>query len=88
MHVLDRVLLDGTRFRREFKAKQYGTTLITGFGSLHGHRVGIEGNNSVMFSEAALKGSHFVCSSATALIGAAWGRVWESPNVAASDEGR
>ena len=57
MQVLARVL-DGSRFQ-EFKAK-YGTTLVTGFGSLHGHPVGIVANNGVMFSEAALKGSHFV----------------------------
>jgi len=55
--VLARVL-DGSRFQ-EFKAK-YGTTLVTGFGNLHGHTVGIVANNGVMFSEAALKGSHFV----------------------------
>lgn len=40
--VLARVL-DGSRFH-EFKA-QYGTTLVTGFGSLYGQPVGIVANN-------------------------------------------
>lgn len=55
--VLSRIL-DGSRFH-EFK-ENYGKTLITGFGNLYGHQVGIIANNGVLFSEAALKGSHFV----------------------------
>ena len=55
--VLSRVL-DGSRFH-EFK-ENYGTTLITGFGKLYGHPVGIIANNGVLFSESALKGAHFV----------------------------
>ncbi|WP_427016939.1 carboxyl transferase domain-containing protein [Pseudarthrobacter sp. P1] len=51
-------LLDGSRFH-EFK-KDYGTTLVTGFGRLHGHPVGIVANNGVLFSESALKGAHFI----------------------------
>lgn len=51
-------ILDGSRFH-EFK-EQYGKTLITGFGHLYGHPVGIVANNGVLFSEAALKGAHFV----------------------------
>ncbi|AXK46673.1 methylcrotonoyl-CoA carboxylase [Brachybacterium saurashtrense] len=43
----------------EFKPG-YGTTLVTGFARLHGHRVGIVANNGVLFSESALKGAHFV----------------------------
>lgn len=43
----------------EFKAR-YGTTLVCGFASLYGHSVGIIANNGVLFSEAALKGTHFV----------------------------
>ena len=34
--------LDGSRFH-EFKAR-YGTTLVTGFGHLYGHPVGIVAN--------------------------------------------
>jgi len=55
--VLSRIL-DGSRFH-EFK-EHYGKTLITGFGHLYGYPVGIIANNGVLFSEAALKGSHFV----------------------------
>ena len=51
-------LLDGSRFH-EFKPL-YGTTLITGFGRLHGHQVGVVANNGVLFSESALKGAHFI----------------------------
>lgn len=55
--VLSRIL-DGSRFH-EFK-ENYGNTLITGFGHLYGHPVGIVANNGVLFSESALKGAHFV----------------------------
>ena len=48
--VLARVL-DGSRFH-EFK-ERYGKTLITGFGHLYGHPVGIVANNGVLFSESA-----------------------------------
>nr|WP_236571190.1 carboxyl transferase domain-containing protein [Microbacterium hydrocarbonoxydans] len=51
-------LLDGDSFR-EFKS-EYGTTLVTGFGRLHGHPVGIVANNGVLFGESALKGAHFI----------------------------
>ena len=43
----------------EFKPA-YGTTLVTGFARIHGHRVGIVANDGVLFSESALKGAHFV----------------------------
>ena len=55
--VLDRLVDAGTF--SEFKPG-YGTTLVTGFARLHGHRVGIVANNGVLFSESALKGAHFV----------------------------
>jgi acetyl-CoA carboxylase carboxyltransferase component len=51
-------LVDGSRFR-EFKAN-YGTTLITGFAHIEGYLVGIIANNGVLFSESALKGTHFI----------------------------
>jgi len=51
-------LVDGSRFH-EFKPR-YGTTLVTGFARLHGYEVGILANNGVLFSEAALKGTHFI----------------------------
>jgi 3-methylcrotonyl-CoA carboxylase beta subunit/propionyl-CoA carboxylase len=51
-------LVDGSRLR-EFKAN-YGTTLVTGFARLGGYPVGILANNGVLFSESALKGTHFI----------------------------
>ena len=44
---------------REFKAR-YGTTLVYGFARIHGYPVGIIANNGVLFSESALKGTHFI----------------------------
>ncbi|XP_040421673.1 methylcrotonoyl-CoA carboxylase beta chain, mitochondrial-like isoform X1 [Cygnus olor] len=51
-------LLDGSRFQ-EFKA-DYGTTLVTGFGHVEGHLVGVVANNGELTHDASLKGSHFV----------------------------
>jgi acetyl-CoA carboxylase carboxyltransferase component len=51
-------LVDGSRFH-EFKAR-YGTTLITGFAHLHGIPVGILANQGILFSESALKATHFI----------------------------
>ncbi len=51
-------LVDASQFR-EFKAN-YGTTLITGFARIEGFPVGIIANNGVLFSESALKGTHFI----------------------------
>ena len=51
-------LVDGSRFD-EFKAR-YGTTLVTGFARLHGLLVGIVASNGVLFSESALKATHFI----------------------------
>ena len=51
-------LVDGSRFD-EFK-ERYATTLITGFARLHGFLVGVVANNGVLFSESALKATHFI----------------------------
>jgi 3-methylcrotonyl-CoA carboxylase beta subunit/propionyl-CoA carboxylase len=51
-------LVDGSRFD-EFK-ERYGPTLVTGFARLHGFLVGIIANNGVLFSESALKATHFI----------------------------
>ncbi len=51
-------LVDGSRFH-EFK-KLYGETLVCGFATIWGHRVGIVANNGILFSESALKGAHFI----------------------------
>ena len=51
-------LVDGSEFD-EFKAL-YGTTLVCGFARIGGFRVGIIANNGILFSESALKGTHFI----------------------------
>src|SRR6202050_1548912 len=51
-------IVDGSRFL-EVKA-EYGATLVTGFAHVHGHPVGVVGNNGILFSESALKGAHFI----------------------------
>jgi acetyl-CoA carboxylase carboxyltransferase component len=51
-------IVDGSRFD-EFK-ERYGSTLVTGFARLHGYLVGIIANNGVLFSESALKATHFI----------------------------
>jgi acetyl-CoA carboxylase carboxyltransferase component len=51
-------LVDGSRFD-EFK-ERYGTTLVTGFARVHGMLVGIVANHGVLFSESALKATHFI----------------------------
>jgi acetyl-CoA carboxylase carboxyltransferase component len=51
-------LVDGSRFD-EFK-ERYGNTLVTGFARLHGFLVGVVANNGVLFSESALKATHFI----------------------------
>ena len=51
-------IVDGSR-THEFKA-EYGTTLVTAFAHIHGHPVGIVANNGILFSESALKGTHFI----------------------------
>ncbi len=51
-------LVDGSRFQ-EFKAR-YGTTLVCGFARLSGFLLGIVANNGILFSESALKATHFI----------------------------
>ena len=51
-------LVDDSEFD-EFK-QLYGTTLVCGFAHLNGYPVGILANNGVLFSESALKGTHFI----------------------------
>jgi len=51
-------IVDGSRFE-EFR-ERYGPTLVTGFAHLHGFPVGIVANNGVLFSESALKATHFI----------------------------
>jgi len=51
-------MVDGSRFQ-EFKAK-YATTVVTGFAYIMGFPVGIIANFGVLFSESALKVTHFI----------------------------
>ena len=51
-------IVDGSKFH-EFKAL-YGETLVCGFAKIMGYPVGILANNGVLFSESALKGTHFI----------------------------
>ncbi len=50
--------VDGSRLS-EFKAL-YGPTLVCGFARIMGYPVGILANNGVLFSESALKATHFI----------------------------
>merc|ERR1719473_2339002 len=51
-------LVDGSRFH-EFKAR-YGPTMVCGWAHIEGFPVGILGNNGMLFSESAIKATHFV----------------------------
>ncbi|MGB1238402.1 MAG: carboxyl transferase domain-containing protein [Pseudomonadales bacterium] len=51
-------IADGSLFD-EFKAL-FGTTLVCGFASIEGQKVGVLANNGVLFSESAQKGAHFI----------------------------
>jgi 3-methylcrotonyl-CoA carboxylase beta subunit len=51
-------IVDGSRFHA-FKPL-YGQTLTCGFAKIMGRPVGILGNRGILFSEAALKGAHFI----------------------------
>src|SRR5688500_2109087 len=51
-------LVDGSRFD-EFK-ERYAPTIVCGFARVHGFLVGVIANNGVLFSESALKATHFI----------------------------
>ncbi len=51
-------IVDGSELD-EFKAL-YGQTLVCGFARIHGFPIGILANNGILFSESALKGTHFI----------------------------
>jgi 3-methylcrotonyl-CoA carboxylase beta subunit len=36
------------------------TKVTPGFSKIHNHKVGILGNNGILFSDSALKGTHFI----------------------------
>jgi len=51
-------ILDGSRFE-QFKPL-FGSTLVTGWGSLCGFPVGVLANNGILFSEESQKGAQFI----------------------------
>lgn len=51
-------LVDGSDFF-EFKPL-YGKTIVCGTAHIHGYPVGIIANNGILFSESALKATHFI----------------------------
>ena len=51
-------IVDDSRMH-EFKPR-YGATLVTAFARIYGYPVGIIANNGVLFSESALKATHFI----------------------------
>lgn len=51
-------IVDGSHFS-EFK-RDYGTTLVTGFASIYGHKVGIIANDGILFGTSSQKGAHFI----------------------------
>jgi 3-methylcrotonyl-CoA carboxylase beta subunit len=58
VHEIIARMVDGSRFD-EFK-QHYGVTLVTGFARIHGMLAGVIANNGVLFSESALKATHFI----------------------------
>ncbi|QMV85808.1 methylcrotonoyl-CoA carboxylase [Corynebacterium hindlerae] len=58
VHEVIEILADGGDYQ-EFKS-EYGTTLVTAFARIYGHRVGIIANNGILMGESALKGAHFI----------------------------
>jgi acetyl-CoA carboxylase carboxyltransferase component len=51
-------IVDGSRFH-EFKPR-YGPTMICGFAHIEGYPIGIVANNGMLFSESAIKATHFI----------------------------
>lgn len=51
-------IVDGSEFS-EFK-HDFGTTLVTGFAEIYGHKVGIVANDGILFASSAVKGAHFI----------------------------
>ncbi len=58
VHEIIARIVDGSEFD-EFKAL-FGTTLVCGFAHIFGYPVGIIANNGILFSDSALKGTHFI----------------------------
>ncbi|TVY94379.1 putative methylcrotonoyl-CoA carboxylase beta chain, mitochondrial [Lachnellula willkommii] len=58
IHEIIARIVDGSVFS-EFK-RDYGSSLVTGFAHIYGHKVGIIANNGILFSNSSLKGAHFI----------------------------
>lgn len=58
IHEIIARIVDGSVFS-EFK-RDYGSSLVTGFAHIYGHKVGIIANNGILFSSSSLKGAHFI----------------------------
>jgi acyl-CoA carboxylase subunit beta len=56
-NVIARVV-DGSRFE-EYKAR-YGPSIVCGWATIHGHGVGIVGNNGVLYPDSAQKAATFI----------------------------
>jgi 3-methylcrotonyl-CoA carboxylase beta subunit len=57
-HQIIACLVDESRFS-EFKP-EWGTSIVVGFTRIWGHLVGVIANNGIIFSEDALKTTHFI----------------------------
>jgi len=51
-------IVDGSRFH-EYQPN-YGTTVVCGYANIWGWKVGIIGNNGVLFNDSSLKCAHFI----------------------------
>jgi 3-methylcrotonyl-CoA carboxylase beta subunit len=51
-------VVDASEFS-EFKPR-YGESIVCGFARIWGHRIGIVGNNGIIFASSALKATHFI----------------------------
>lgn len=51
-------IVDGSRFA-SFKP-EWGSSIVCGFARIWGHLVGVVANNGIIFSESALKATHFI----------------------------
>lgn len=51
-------IVDGSRFS-EYQP-DYGETMICGFANIWGYKVGIVGNNGVLFNDSSIKAAHFM----------------------------
>ncbi len=51
-------VVDGSRFE-DFKPR-FGSTMVCGWACIHGHEVGVLGNNGVIYPDSAQKAAHFI----------------------------